>query len=1325
MWPVPTHVASPAPEADGSSSSSPQFFCKERQEEVDQLLNKTRIEMHAPVQAGGRSPKPVNGPASTSQIKPGSDCVHSTSSFPSQNKGKKRDCGDQGSEPVKRERSSRFEDGDPGYARSENPLKSKIAKITEKGGLVDSEGVDKIVQLMMPERNDKRVELASRSLLAGVIAATEKFDCLSRFVQLRGLPVLDEWLQEAHRGKIGEGGGIRASDKAIEEFLLVLLRALDKLPVNLQSLQMCNIGKSVNHLRTHKNLEIQKKARSLVDTWKKRVEAEMSMNDARSASNQAVPWSGKSRVSEVSHARGRHSGGTTETTPESSTSQISASKTASGKPVQGETAESAAASPGAVKSVPSPGSLGANLRDSHPRNAGVSSSDLTLTASRDEKSTSSSQSHNNSQSCSSDHAKTRGILGKDDAGSSTAVSNKISGGSTRQRKSINGIHKQSGSSRNATLHKSEKVPQSGLPCEKAVDAPAEVSGQKLIVKIPNRGHCPVHNASGGLFEDHSIMNSRASSPVTPEMSNQCDRNTKEKTEACGANISSGVNTESWQSNDLIHMPPGSDVGDGSLGVVPDELGSGEDTKRSAVAAQDVSSPPLNELNSEKLHEASLSSINALIDSCVKLSETLRDDGGMNLLASVAAGEILSSDWVPRTDFPPGNTSAAGHSSAGEVSLVKSSPHDGYQDRSKSSDNLIRYLEKAGPDGGIAKKDGDEHPNGSCRELQQISEQFNGTKLSTIGADNIIEDAKVRKAVPEAYSKVDKEDKTDTSEVSGGGDLTHQNPTPLMFSRETTEKDFVVETVAAKSEKPDEVGRNRFNQVKQETNASKSPGFQAEAGSDTISHNRGEIKENDESKGVCEDHVASAKSERCKFTGSEADECVSNAATNTSLSAAGSSSRNVKVKFDLNEGINADDAKCGDATNLAEPCFPAAVPLSDSLVYPAIPASVTVTAAVKGPFVPPNDLLRIKGELGWKGSAATSAFRPAESNRKALEMPLDPMDSSHPPDASTLGKQNRAPLDFDLNVADEGILDDVAPQDSALEVDTLLSSRSSCINGGVTASASTRSGGLALDLNQVGEAAEIGSSSIANGHWPDVMVGPAKSSGSLLQREGVGVRRDFDLNDGPAVDDASAEPLTSSQHVRSSMCPQQSTPGLRMNTDPGNLSTWYSPAGTYSAMAVPSVLSSIATGGPPRMVGPSSFSPDVFQRPVLPSPAVPFASTFQYPVFPFGASFPLPSVTPSGSSTMYMDPLSGGRLSYPPTNSHMLGPAGAVSNHYPRPHVVRLDSSNNGGFDRKWGRQGLDLNAGPGGLDLEAKDEFSLLVPGQISAFSSQPIGRSN
>ncbi|KAL4342506.1 hypothetical protein GQ457_08G035670 [Hibiscus cannabinus] len=208
--------------------------------EVEHLLCNARLEMHEAVQPGGCSPK---------SIKPG---LESASSFLLHGKGNKRECVDQGSEPVKREWM---------------------------------EGI--LIMLMMPERTVK-IDLVRRSILARVIATTDKFDCLNLFVQLRGLPIYDMWLQEVHKRMIGDNRCSK-DDRSVDDFLLTVLRALDKLLVNLTALQMCNIGKSVNHLRSHKNIEIQKKARtrSLVDTWKKQFEAEM---DAKSGSSQNVPW---------------------------------------------------------------------------------------------------------------------------------------------------------------------------------------------------------------------------------------------------------------------------------------------------------------------------------------------------------------------------------------------------------------------------------------------------------------------------------------------------------------------------------------------------------------------------------------------------------------------------------------------------------------------------------------------------------------------------------------------------------------------------------------------------------------------------------------------------------------------------------------------------------------------------------------------------------------------------------------------------------------------------------------------------------------------------
>ncbi|KAH9720085.1 protein SUO [Citrus sinensis] len=1425
------------------------FVCrKERQEEVDQLLYKTHIEMHATVPSGGRSPKPMNGPTSTSQLKPGSDGAQNSASFPSQVKGKKRERGDQSSEPVKRERSSKMEDGNSGHSRTETNLKTEIAKITEKGGLVDYDGVEKLVQLMVPERNDKKIDLVCRSLLAGVVAATDKFDCLNWFVQLRGLLVFDEWLQEVHKGKIGDAGSPRDGDKSVEEFLLILLRALDKLPVNLNALQMCNIGKSVNHLRTHKNVEIQKKARSLVDTWKKRVEAEM---DARP------------RLPEVPHSGNRQTGASTEVAIKSLVTQPASSKTGAVKLCQGDApTKSAFSSPVSVKSAPLPASGSTDAKDGQPRNAAsaTGTTDLPSTPAKDEKSSSSSQSHNNGQSCVGDHAKTGGLSGKEDARSSATVSmtlNKISVGSSRSRKSVNGypsstpagVQRETVSSKNATLHRnsaSDRPSQPSLTCEKALDVPVvEGANPKIIVKIPNRGRSPAQNSSGGSVEDTSVTNSRASSPVLPEKQNQFDRNFKEKNDALRADISSNMNSEPWQSNVNKDAAACPDEGSGSPAVLPDEQGSktGDNCRKVVEDLEDNSLPPGYEFKDVKLHESSFSSMNALIESCVKYSEAnvsapAGDDIGMNLLASVAAGEMSKSDVVspvgspPRTPIHeplcddndsrvksfPGDHSTdstddehekqgidrnlwaknsdsnqdkpagglTGHISTSPVDLQQSG--DPCQENTENSKEIIVAEET--PDGAGRnpeedkagfRVDADGAPDGKQRISGPLSTEDKVSE-STRG----VETEAVEGSASNQSLEFDGENKKGVSEGLNSGVKREQKPSPITTHSESVKgkdgellhtsgsgEDMPLKNVdEVKVEKADEVdSKSHVNQTEEQNSEWKSnapmiredrvvphlgSAENEEKGNGKVDH-----RENLEGKEVKEELCAGpalpevstalraqetgqlVRTGAVKLTISEGDKAQESTSTtiDAASSAVGVSDMEAKVEFDLNEGFDGDDGKYGESSNFIVPGCSGVVqqlvsplPLPVTSVSSSLPSSVTVAAAAKGPFVPPEDLLRSKVELGWKGSAATSAFRPAEP-RKILEMPLGVTSISVPD--STSGKLGRPLLDIDLNVPDERVLEDLASRSSVQ--DTVTASDHTNNRDGsrceVMGSKSVRgSVGLDLDLNRAEELIDIGNYSTSNGNKIDVPVQPGTSSGGLLNGE-VNVRRDFDLNDGPVLDDCSAEPSVFPQHPRN--VSQAPVSGLRLSSaDTVNFSSWFPRGNTYSTIAVPSVLPDrgeqpfpiIAPCAPQRMLVPSTsgspFGPDVFRGPVLSSsPAVPFPSApFQYPVFPFGTSFPLPSATFSGGTTTYVDSSSGGRFCFPAVNSQLMGPAGAVPSHFPRPYVVSLpDGSNSASSESSWkrSRQSLDLNAGPGVPDIEGRDETSPLVPRQLSVAGSQ------
>ncbi|KAE9612753.1 putative transcription regulator IWS1 family [Lupinus albus] len=635
-----------------------QDYLNKLQEEINQLLEKTKIEMHGAVQSGGRSPKPLNGPT-TQSLKSGSDSIQN-SSFGVQSKGKKRERGDQGSDSIKRERLFKAEEGDSGQFRPESMLKSEISKITDKGGLVDLEGVEKLVQLMQRESGDKKIDLAGRVMLVNVIAVTDRYDCLSWFVQLRGLPVLDEWLQEVHKGKIGDGNMPKECDKPVEDFLLALLRALDKLPVNLNALQTCNVGKSVNHLRSHKNAEIQRKARSLVDTWKKRVEAEMKMTDSQSGSTHGVSWPAKPASSEVSQVGNRKTGVSSENVAKSSAILPSVSKTPQAKPNSGELLSKSSASPGLAKGVTT--SAGSNSKDRK--------SDLPLAPIKEERSSGSSHSQSNSLSCSSEHAKTIGSW------SSTAVSTsgKIHVGASRNRKSSNGLHgaglavpqKEPRSTKISTRNSpSEKVSSTQMSHEKSPDQPLANQGnsQRLVVRLPNTCRSPSRGASGGTFEEPAILCGIASPPS--EKNESHDRRVKVKTDSLQTNVASVANGALTG----FEEGKGSPIGD-------DQCMASEDGDKVPETSKPTSSSSGFVSRSGQIYDASLSPMNALVESCVKFSEasasTFPGDDGMNLLATVAAGEISRSKNVLPMASPERKSPAADESSSGSDCKTKHS-----------------------------------------------------------------------------------------------------------------------------------------------------------------------------------------------------------------------------------------------------------------------------------------------------------------------------------------------------------------------------------------------------------------------------------------------------------------------------------------------------------------------------------------------------------------------------------------------------------------------------------------------------------------------------
>ncbi|KAJ4878528.1 BAH domain [Raphanus sativus] len=1201
-----------------------QDYIDERQQEVDKLLCKKTL------QQCGCSPR-----LTTSQVKTGTEGMQNSSSSSSQGKGRKRERGDQGSESVKRERPSRTDDSGSGFARRESSLKSEIAKITERGRLVDSEGVEKLVQLMLPEKNEKKTDLTGRSILAGAVAATDKFDCLSRFVQLRGLSVFDEWLQEVHKRKIGDGSSPKDNERSVDDFLLILLRALDKLPVNLNALQTCNIGKSVNRLRSHKNSEIGKKARSLVDTWKKRVEAEM---DAKP---------GRPRQSEVSHGS-RHSVVSFDAT-KTSVSHLHPFKSVSG--ISDTSVKSATTSPSSTKSAPSPGTGVAVVNVAQQRNTGALHAEVGLT-----------------RSISSQRTVT--------------------------------IEKAEGCSNKLMV----KLPKCGERSDEHEKAVNESSKIEDIVKPTSPTLGDDVRTGKGHGESHSLMNALIESCVRDSEANACVAGADD----VGMNLLATVAADEM-SKSPVASPSVSRVSDSADGLPSEQAENVNPTIVEHVSSSGEQLPVVENVNDSKpgdLDENSDSEIEELqrlVDQCLEsnensddiaptaghtsgIGENISDDGDSGAVSDLKTEEISETDRVADTVMRTGNSSlrickTVGISQNADSLTAQDSHLEGVggaqvEDKPKvilSSEQMgavVSFLSE------FAKDRNTENIDRSMPEKLSDDNDCGGTANDRKAACTSVETS-----APAECKAIVLCPKVDSLAVANShsdvvGDNKNEQKPPVVLSSELVKEmreDGTVSSGFSKgvaAQKID-VGINHVNQTDK-----KNKPVTAHLDSSIIKNEVEHVEASLKSSEVGKQCAATTFAD-----GHETEECTSVAKAVASVSAFAGSELEAGVKFDLNEAFNGDDTRKENSSNFSGSLSLTSTPLQPSL----LPASITVAAAAKGAFVPREDLLRNKATVGWRGSAATSAFRPAEP-RKVQEVASCEA-------STTAGKQTKTFLDFDLNVPDERVLEDLPSQRFA--------------------NPTNPSGGLDLDLNRLDDPADMNNHTISSGHRVNSTFQQANLSS--------GGSRDFDLNDGPAVDDVIVESsLGFSQNSRSA---QPMISGIR----PG-FSSWFPAVNNYSAMSIPQVLPERGNG-PQRMVGhtseASSYTPDMYRGPVLlSSPAVSFPPTaFQYPGFPFGTTYPISSANFSGASTPYMDSSSSGRLCFPPVNSQILGPGVPIPSNYPRPYVVNLPNGNsNGGVsdsnNAKWFRSGLDLNSGPVGHET---DEAAALVQRQLSSSSSLPL----
>eukprot|EP01018_Ginkgo_biloba_P007007 Gb_02775 [translate_table: standard] len=689
-------------------------YSNEHQEEVDQLLNKTGHEMQVAMQAGGSSTRALNVHIPSQQVKSSSENIQ-TGLFLSQDKGMKRECADQDLDPVKRERTAKLDDSDAGHLKRERTGRpSEITKITDKdGSLENSAGVEHLLHLMKQEIGDsamKGTDLASwRMMLVGVIANTNQDDCLSRFVQLGGLLVMDDWLQVHHKGKSGEAGSPKEGDKIEEELLLMLLRALNRLPVDLNALKTCNVGKSVNHLRSHKNVEIKKRARFLVDTWKKRVAAEMN-NDTNSGLSQGVSCPCKQALGEEVHVQCK-GGGSADAVLSSSSLLTSSLKAISSKSGQGEIMEnSTAVPPGSVK-VSSLVSSAHSSKDSYCKVA-VSSgaADLAVPATKEEKDSNSIQPLNISQSWSSWPGQAAGSACREDSKSAKASSSGL-----HHRISNKGIlgycmsgnQKEVQGGKSPVLCRHTTGETASLAFEKGVDSPCgdNATSERSINRLPNTGHGPIFGMPGNHNRDN-VSHVNAATEV--------DTKLQQRTDIKGAVTEEDDIDRSSSPTDMEHCSRDCEESGKQMEICETDQSS------ALVGLVEQVNPSKGLVEAEIILSGVHDRVStSSIESCSKHSESIEagmDEGGKSLSACAAACENSTAFQVPVTNNAKRTSLATGKDDLDCESESRCPVESSLSHPGNNAENASTVGVKKEKDGTISS----DHPDTACNQLANTS-----------------------------------------------------------------------------------------------------------------------------------------------------------------------------------------------------------------------------------------------------------------------------------------------------------------------------------------------------------------------------------------------------------------------------------------------------------------------------------------------------------------------------------------------------------------------------------------------------------------------------
>jgi hypothetical protein len=135
-----------------------------------------------------------------------------------------------------------------------------------KDGIAAISRVKELVDIINNEKDSvlKNIDDTMRhwSNVAKAIAATDKRECLDLFINLDGIHFIDTWLNDVQKV------GTEKSESFVEESILELLRAVEKLRLDNQKSVSSGISMTVKNLIGHSNSAVDERAKALFDSWK-------------------------------------------------------------------------------------------------------------------------------------------------------------------------------------------------------------------------------------------------------------------------------------------------------------------------------------------------------------------------------------------------------------------------------------------------------------------------------------------------------------------------------------------------------------------------------------------------------------------------------------------------------------------------------------------------------------------------------------------------------------------------------------------------------------------------------------------------------------------------------------------------------------------------------------------------------------------------------------------------------------------------------------------------------------------------------------------------